>query len=138
MRLWHVSLISVLPREQLVSQWRECSAIVSNIQKKNSPNHILCNFVMNYDFDHFISYAYYVRLEMTKRGYRTMNSIWEKIIALKPNWTLLNLHDVYPEIMNDLYWTICYYNLKEKWLRGGINFKDWDKIEDMNLMLYHC
>ena len=26
MRLWHTDLISVLPREQLVAQWRELSA----------------------------------------------------------------------------------------------------------------
>ena len=137
MRLWHRDLISVLPREQLVAQWRELSAIAGAIQKNGSPNHILVNFIMDYDFDHFISYAYYVREEMTRRGYRTMNSVWDKIAALKPNWVLLNLHDVYPEIMNDLYWTICYYNLKEKWLRGGISFKDWDEIEGMDLMLYH-
>ena len=34
--------------------------------------------------DNFISYAYYVRQEMTKRGYKTMNSVWDKIIGLKP------------------------------------------------------
>jgi uncharacterized protein (TIGR02328 family) len=60
-RLWHTKLISVLPHEQLVGEWREISALTSNIQKKGSPNHILCNFIMNYDFDHLISYAYYIR-----------------------------------------------------------------------------
>ena len=34
MRLWHTSLIKALPREQLVSQWRECSAIAGSIQTK--------------------------------------------------------------------------------------------------------
>ena len=34
MRLWHKDLIDVLPREQLVAQWREISACVSSIQKK--------------------------------------------------------------------------------------------------------
>ena len=129
MRLWHKYLISVLPREQLVSQWRECSALVSNIQKKGSPNHILCNFITNYDFDHFISYAYYIREEMTKRDYRTMNSVWNKIVSLKSDYKLLPLHDIYPEEMNDTYWTICYYNLMEKWLRGGIKSEDWIKID---------
>lgn len=36
MRLWHKNLITVLPREQLVSQWRECSAIAGAIQKKRN------------------------------------------------------------------------------------------------------
>lgn len=76
MRLWCTQLITVLPREQLVSQWRELSSIAGAIQKNGAPNHILVNFVLDYDYDHFISYAYYVREEMTKRGYRTMNSVF--------------------------------------------------------------
>ena len=137
MRIWHSSLIKVLPREQLVAQWREISACAGSIQKKGSPNHILCNFIMDYDFDHFISYAYYVREEMTRRGYRTMNSVWEKIISLKPNYNILPLDAIYLEKMDITYWMICYYNLKEKWICGGINNEDWDKIEQMDLMLYH-
>ena len=128
MRLWHTKLIPALPREQLVAQWRELSAIAGKIQLNGTPNHVLVNFVTDYDFDHFISYAYYVREEMTKRGYRTMNSVWEKIVSLKPNYYLLSLNYVYPEKMNTLYLNICYYNLYEKYLCGGIKEEDWDKI----------
>ena len=95
MRIWHTALISVLPREQLVAQWRELSAIAGKIQLNGNPNHVLFNFVMDYDFDHFISYAYYIRQEMTARKYRTMNSVWEKIVSLKPDWKLLPLEEVY-------------------------------------------
>ena len=130
MRLWHTSLIKVLPREQLVAQWREISACVGSIQKKGTPNHILVNFIMEYDFDHFISYAYYVREEMTRRGYRTMNSVWEKITSLKSNYTILPLEVIYPEKMDTLYLNICYYNLYEKYLCGGIKEEDWVKIRD--------
>ena len=97
MRLWHKYLISVLPREQLVAQWRELSAIAGAVQKNGTPNHILVNYVTNYDFDHFISYTYYIREEMTKRGYRTMNNVWNKIVSLKLDYKLLPLHDIYPE-----------------------------------------
>lgn len=127
MRLWHVSLIEALPREQLVSQWRECSAIAGSIQTKGTPNHVLVNFVMDYDFDHFISYAYYIRQEMTRRKYRTMNSVWDKIVSLKPNWTLLPLEEVYKYKMSEFYLTICYYNLYEKFDCGM--FDDFDEIE---------
>lgn len=133
-RLWHKLMLSALPREQLVSQWRECSSIAGAIQKNGTPNHILVNYVLNYDFDHFISYTHYVREEMTKRGYRTMDSVWNKIAALKPDWKLLPLSDIYPEEMNDTYWTICYYNLMEKWLRGGIINEDWQKIDNYDTM----
>lgn len=130
MRLWHKDLIQVLPREQLVGEWRELSLIASNIQKKGSPNHLLVNFVLDYDFNHLISYAYYVREEMTRRGYRTMNSVWDKIVSLKPNYNILPLEDVYKEKMNNTYYCICWYNLFEKYLCGGIKEEDWIKIKE--------
>ena len=128
-RLWHTSLIPVLPREQLVAQWRECSAIAGAIQKNGTPNHVLVNFILNYDFDHFISYAYYIRKEMDTRKYRTMNSVWDKIVALKPNWTLLPIDEVFPYKMTDFYLTICYYNLYEKYDCGMFN--NFDDIESV-------
>lgn len=135
MRLWHKYLIKVLPREQLVGCWRELSAIAGAIQKSGTPNHILVNFILDHDYDHFISYAHYVREEMTKRGYRTMNSVWDKIVSLKTDYKLLPLKDIYPEEMNDTYWVICYYNLMEKWLRGGIKNEDWNKISNFDSQL---
>lgn len=129
MRLWHIDLIPVLPREQLVAQWRELSAIAGAIQKNGTPNHILVNFVLDYDFDHFISYAAVVRSEMTSRGYRTADSVWDKITSLKPNWNKLPLDEIYKGKMNIIYFKICYYNLYEKYLCGGIEVKNWDKIK---------
>ena len=129
MRLWHTKLIQVLPREQLVAAWRELSAIAGKIQLYDTPNHVLVNFVMDYDFDHFISYAYYIRQEMTARNYRTMNSVWDKITTLKPDWTLLPLKEVYKNKMNDFYLTVCYYNLYEKYDCGM--FDNFDEIESI-------
>ena len=127
MRLWHTKLIPVLPREHLVAQWRELSAIAGSIQTKGTPNHVLVNFVMNYDFDHFISYAYYIRQEMTARKYRTMNTVWDKIVSLKPDWKLLPIEEVYKNKMSDFYLTVCYYNLYEKYDCGM--FDNFDEIE---------
>ena len=127
MRLWHTSLIPVLPREHLVAQWRECSAIAGKIQLNGTPNHVLVNFVTDYDFDHFISYAYYIRQEMNARKYRSMNSVWEKIVSLKPDWKLLPIEEVYKNKMSDFYLTVCYYNLYEKYDCGM--FDDFDEIE---------
>ena len=75
-----------------------------------------------------MNYAAEVREEMTKRGYRTMNSVWEKIISLKTNWVKLPHNEIYKEKMNNVYLEICYYNLYEKYLCGGIEEKDWDNI----------
>lgn len=131
MRIWHIDLIPALPREQLVAQWREISAIAGSIQKKGTPNHVLVNFVLDYDFDHFINYAAAVQSEMLTRGYRTMNSVWDKIISLKPTWNQLPHDEIYKEKMNNEYLTICYYNLYEKYLCGGIKEEDWSNIQTL-------
>ena len=129
MRLWHKDFISVLPREQLTAQWRELSAIAGAIQKNGTPNHILVNFVLNYDYNHFISYAAEVRKEMTRRGYRTMNSVWDKITSLKPDWKQLPYNEIYKEKMDNTYLDICFYNLYEKILcEGGIKEPDSSNI----------
>ena len=129
MRLWHKFLIKVLPREQLVSQWRECSAIAGAIQKNGTPNHILVNKVLDYDFDHFITYSKLVRDEMTARGYRTMSNVWNKIVDLKPDWKEVNISLLYNQWMDNEYLDICYYNLLEKYRCGGITAEDQEKIE---------
>lgn len=129
MRIWHTSLIKVLPQAHLVSQWRELSAIAGAIQKNGTPNHILVNFVLDYDYDHFISYAYCLREEMNRRKIRTMNSVWEKIVSLKPNYTILPIEEVYKEKMDNVYLEICYYNLYEKYLCGMFDDVYMQKID---------
>lgn len=131
MRLWHKDLIPALPREQLIAQWRELSAIAGFIQKNGTPNHILVNFVLKYDYDHFINYALEVRTEMMARGYKTMDSVWNKIVALKPDWKRLTHEEIYRYKMNPEYLKICYFNLKEKWICEGIKEQDWNKISQL-------
>ena len=132
MRLWHKSLIPVLPREQLVAQWRECSAIAGAILNNGTPNHLLVNKVLDYPIGHFVEYSIQIRLEMTKRGYRTKDSVMNKIASVRvgkeltfPAW-----EEVYSEWHNDRYLKQCYYNLQEKYDCGGITPADWIKIEE--------
>ena len=129
MRLWHKDFIHVLPKEQLTGLWRELSAIAGSIKTKGTPNHILVNFVLDYDYNNFISYTAEVREEMTKRGYRTMNSVWEKITSLKPDWEPISYNEIYKEKMDNTYLDICFYNLYEKILcEGGIKEPDASNI----------
>ena len=128
MRLWDKNLIKVLPREQLVAQWRELSAIAGAIQKNGTPNHILVNFVLDYDFDHFITYVQLVRDEITQRGYRTMQSVMDKIISLKPDYTTVAFEHLYEDKMTIDYLQICYWNLYEKFMCGGVSSDEWDNI----------
>ena len=129
MRLWHKNMIVVLPREQLIAQWREVSGIAGAIQKNGTPNHLLVNKVLDYDFDHFISYAALVRAEMTYRGYKTMDKVWDKIVALKPNYNQLMIEDIYSDWHNNRYLTQCFYNLQEKYDCGGISEEDYVNIQ---------
>ena len=133
MRLWHKDLIAALPREQLVAQWRECSAIAGAIQKNGTPNHILVNYVLN-DLDAFVAYSYLIRQEMTKRGYRTMENVWTKIESIKKSdcWLYYAFDEIYPNEHNGRYLLQCLYNLEEKYDRGGISEEDWKKIFDIN------
>ena len=134
MRLWHTKLIKVLSNMHLQAQWRELSAIAGAIQKNGTPNHVLVNFVLDYDYDNFISYAKFIREELTNRGIRTMNSVWEKIISLKPNYKILSIEEVYKEKMNKTYLEICYYNLFEKYLCGMFEEDIFNKIKQIYLM----
>ena len=130
MRLWSKELLHVLPRQQLVSQWRELSLAAKNIQEKGTPNHILINKIMDYPLDHFVSYSLLVRNIMSSRNYRTMDSVWNKIVNVCPDWKLISMDELYPEWMNDEYRQICYWNLKEKYLCGGITKDEWKLIAE--------
>ena len=65
MRLWHKDLIEVLPRQQLLGQWRELNSIY-----KKQDKHILINFIYDYDFGHLLGYTNMVIVEMENRGYK--------------------------------------------------------------------
>lgn len=128
MRLWHKDLISALPRLQLLAQWRELSAIASNINKKGTPNHILVNKIMDYPMNDFVSYAFYVQKEIYERGYKTTSSTWKNIESVCNDINILPLGDIYINWHNKDYLQICYWNLYEKFLCGGITKQEWEKI----------
>jgi len=66
---------------------------------------------------------------MTKRNYRTMDSVWNKIVALKPDWKEVPFWNLYFNWMDDEYLQICYYNLLEKYRCGGIAEESWANIQ---------
>lgn len=131
MRLWHKDIIEYLPREQLVAQWRELSAIAGNLNTKGTPNHILVNKVLDYPIDHFISYALYVRQEMTRRGYRTMESVWKKILSTNDGtFELIAPECLFPGWHNFHYLRQCYYNLEEKYDCGGVSSEYFHQLRE--------
>ena len=80
MRLWHRNLIKVLPRQQLIAQWRECCCIARNIVVNGTPNHLLVNKILDYDLSEFYSYSILISNEMINRGYKVDRNKFEKYI----------------------------------------------------------
>ena len=133
MRLWHVDLLPVLPRKQLVSQWRECCAIAGSIAKHGTPNHPLVNKVLSSRGD-FIAYTWTVLAEMKKRGYKVSNQAREafdkNVDAGRSYFETCATHfNLFPNWFNHRYLMQCYYNLQEKFDCGMITPQEWEKIQ---------
>lgn len=131
MRLWHKDLIPVLPRKQLVGQWRECCLIAKNIAEKGTPNHILVNRIMDYPLEHFYEYTCIVANEMRHRGY-SCNTFkfanqFEKIMDLP--FYHISFEKLFSNWHNDRYLRQCYFNLQEKYDCGGIDETEWNVLK---------
>jgi uncharacterized protein (TIGR02328 family) len=73
MRLWHEKLLSFLPRQQLLGQHRECSALRGNSWGKK---HSVVNYVFKYDRQRLYDYHTLVMKEMNRRGFVIRNNNW--------------------------------------------------------------
>lgn len=131
MRLWHIDLIPYLPRQQLISQWRELCAIASCLNSNNL-NHSLVNKVKNYNYNHLYSYSMKVVAEMHNRGYKTSEKAYEKFLNhlknINPDCHLTN--NIYGGWHNEVYLRQCLYNLEEKYSCGLIKQEEWDVIQN--------
>lgn len=142
MRLWHKDLISYLPKNQLLGQWREICAIIRNIADNGTPNHILVNKVLEYPSIHFEAYAHMVIAEMKKRGYNIgvdSNSyrkfceylrVSRSYFCDEHNCWQVKGNEVFPYWHNDRYLKQCLFNLQEKFDCKGITIDEWKKIHD--------
>ena len=123
MRLWHVDLLNYLPKGQLLSQWRELNSIFAKEDK-----HILINYIYEYPKNDLYIYAKKVIEEMKKRGYQIrsyekMNKYFGDLESVKHVKPFKNHHD-------NEYLQICYYNLKEKFIRDQKDFEE-DKYNNL-------
>lgn len=117
----------MLPRQQLLGQWRECCLIAKNIQTKGTPNHLLVNRVMDYPLDHLYTYGMMVYGEMKARGYKPNLTNFKKWISGRYQ-TPVYRSQLFNKWHTDMYLRQCLYNLEEKYDCGGISGKEWLKI----------
>lgn len=129
MRLWHKDLIPLLPKKQLLAQWRECCCIARNISVNGTPNHLLVNPVMDYSLSHLWSYGNRIYVEMVFRGF---SADLDKLTKYFPDseQKLLSMAQIWPNWHTPRYLLQCYYNLQEKYDRGGIPEAEWERIRD--------
>lgn len=132
MRLWHKDLIPILPRMQLISQWRECCLIARQIAVNGTPNHILVNKVMEYPMEHFMTYCYVVDWWLKKRGYSPSPNAERDL----EYYMRMKMEPYVPEDIlfkdwhTERYLYQCAGNLEEKFDCGGIPAEEWEPIED--------
>ncbi len=120
MRLWHQDLIVYLPRNQLLGQHRECSALRGLSWGRK---HSTVQYVFNYNPGKLYQYHLLVIEEMKKRGYR-VDYKWLNLVYRGKrceSWQDGDIHRsndkrIYPE-HNDKYLKECIENLKNK----GVN-----------------
>ena len=126
MRLWHYKLLPFLPKDMLVSQWREIVAIKRQWEK-GSLKHRLVSYVKEYNKAYFLNYAELVLEEFKKRSINYNFNLYKEIYNFCTNG--LNESNNYPE-HNDRYLKQCYYNLEEKADRGIISEEEWKEIKE--------
>lgn len=129
MRLWHEKFIPVLPKQMLVSQWRELIAIKRQWEK-GTLQHRLVSYVKKYPKSIFLFYTLQVAEEMKIRKIRYQEKYLQEIKQFCKGEVKEKLH--YPE-QNNRYLKQCYYNLQEKCDRGIISKTDFNKIEGIYL-----
>ena len=134
MRLWHIELLPYLPKLQLLSQYRELVAIIKRIDKQGTPNHILVNKVMNYNWEDFEYYSQSVVSYLKIKGYKINEKTYENFMKLLVDncWKFSNVrHEfVFEGWHDERYLKQCLFNLQEKYDCGGIPKDEWKVIED--------
>lgn len=131
MRLWHCKLLPFLPRQQLVSQWRECVAITKAIHDNGTPNHILVNRIMDYPLNDFYRYCHYLVRVMYDRGYKPSKQALQKMDAYFSDlcpMQAIGFKQILEGWHNDRYLRECLYNLEEKAICGNMTADEWNMI----------
>lgn len=123
MRLWNIDLIenNLLPKLQLLAQWRELNSIF-----KKQDKHILINYIYNYSKDYLYCYTQAVIQEMCKRKIKIKSlDNYNNYFAKDVNFYWNVLYDE-PNLRfkehNDTYLLVCFMNLCEKYVRGQKDF----------------
>ena len=130
MRLWPYQMLDVLPRQQLLSQLRECTALAVQLDATGKTNHILINKIMDYDLMEFKIYCQLVVDEFKRRNYNVAAQTRVKLglIGFSTKYPEYIDYPIYKEWHNDRYIKQCMNNLEEKYDCGGVTEEEWEAL----------
>ena len=121
MRLWHYEILQFLPNSQLLAQKKECDLIWKDIALGRKTNHILINYIWEYDnyLAELSIYYWLLKEEFDKRGFNFKFS--DNFITKNVYFgcrTPFSNHHTYRYLLQ------CFYNLQEKHDRGQKDFTE--------------
>lgn len=125
MRIWHTDLINVLPRKQLLGQWRELNTI---FKAKKPVNHLLINFSYEYSKAHLLAYTIKILAEFDRRGYKYNKSAMNEYFSAQDYAEAEKISVPFPWKMDEKYLAECFFNLQEKHVCGGVTEGEWAVI----------
>ncbi len=115
MRLWHVDLLSKLPRQQLLGQHREVCALRGAGWGKK---HATVDYVFTHPYAWLYGFHLEVMREMLHRGYEvaplwTVQNYRGRLLQYDSTSFCAGVYQPYPE-HDDAYYTECVANLAAK------------------------
>lgn len=126
MRLWPVTFFEFMPDSQILAQKREVDLIWKDIAYRKKTNHILINYIWEYeDYEmQLLSYYNLLYVEFQKRGFKFNWSqlapqVWDGKLSDNP----------FAKHHTNDYLKQCFYNLQEKYQRGQKDFKENDYLQ---------
>lgn len=122
MRLWHSKLLPYLPRMQLLSQKRECDLIWKDLANGKKTNHILINYIWEYEDYLSELYCYYLLLKKEFENRKYKFNFSKNVFKIRPVYPLENNFFPFENHHNLQYLNQCYYNLEEKYVRRQKDF----------------
>lgn len=133
MRLWHYKLVRFLPNSQLIAQWRELNSIFKS--GKGGINHILINYVKEYENVNLLYYCVFVTHEMNERGIHFQIKAFNEFFTHEDFQKAIFFNEgdnPFPNHHTERYLLQCFYNLQEKYDRGQKDFTEeqYEKLEE--------
>lgn len=129
MRIWSKVLIPVLPNKQLKSMRYELGDMIKQYPNIKQP---LVKFANSYDIAYLGQYFLLVNRQCIERSINTSKKYDDSILKIVMNNTKFSDEIYWKDYTfkedNNEYFTICKWNLYEKFIRGMITEEEWVKI----------